>query len=225
MNKSAESINKDWLLKEYDQYMNIIMQGSSPDAALWNLVMDYEGEDMFNDMLFEEGSVVEDYVKYQYQDAKGVLHDDYDTPDLLSLDHGCYRFYVNDLDNDTYGQCDFQKRIITISPAYAQNKAVILHELIHAHESLIENSNRPYFHDIVILCLYESLSRRVPNLRDRIIDHTHIIHGEQITALGGSHDILFYLKSLDLDIRCGYKLGTVCGYGRDNFGSTTFQPD
>ena len=36
-----------------------------------------------------------------------------------------------------------------------------------------------------------------------------------ITNAGGSHDVLFFLKSLDLDLKLGFKLGTVCGYGRD----------
>ena len=31
---------------------------------------------------------------------------------------------------------------------------------------------------------------------------------------GGLHDVLFLLKSFDLDIRKGYDLGTVFGYGR-----------
>ena len=33
-----------------------------------------------------------------------------------------------------------------------------------------------------------------------------------IAEQGGSHDLLFFLKSLDLDLRFGYDLGTVFGY-------------
>lgn len=39
----------------------------------------------------------------------------------------------------------------------------------------------------------------------------------KIAQAGGNHDILFFLKSLDVDLRCGYTLGTVCGYGRTKF--------
>ena len=74
-----------------------------------------------------------------------------------------------------------------------------------------------YYHDILLFSLYDDLRKRVPDLRDRIIAHTHLISSEKVLLSGGEHDLLFFLKSIDLDLRCGYPLGTVCGYGRDEY--------
>lgn len=80
------------------------------------------------------------------------------------------------------------------------------------------NTKKPtYLHDILFCCLYNELKTKVPDLDKRIVDYTHALRQQRITIEGGSHDLLFFLKSLDLDFRCGYKLGTVCGYGRDEF--------
>jgi len=67
--------------------------------------------------------------------------------------------------------------------------------------------------------LYKKLSSQIEDLDSRILAHANIHSGTDIAQRGGSHDILFLLKSFDLDLQCGYKLGTVCGYGRDDFES------
>ena len=48
-----------------------------------------------------------------------------------------------------------------------------------------------------------------------ITGHAHLLTGSTIYSSGGLHDILFLLKSFDLDIRMGYPLGTVFSYGRE----------
>lgn len=63
--------------------------------------------------------------------------------------------------------------------------------------------------------LYNKLNPEIPDLDDKIAGRANILSGMDIYIQGGKHDILFFLKSLDLDLRCGYKLGTVCGYDRD----------
>ena len=68
---------------------------------------------------------------------------------------------------------------------------------------------------MLLTCLYRDLSGKIPDLKVRLIMHSHITVAEQTARQGGWHGMLFYLKSLELDLRCGFKLGTVCGYGRD----------
>jgi hypothetical protein len=91
--------------------------------------------------------------------------------------------------------------------------------MIHAYESLLEKRWHVY-HDILMISLYNELKSKIDDLDSRILNHTHSIPQVRITEQGGSHDLLFFLKSLDLDLRCGFKLGTVCGYGRDEFRTT-----
>ena len=45
----------------------------------------------------------------------------------------------------------------------------------------------------------------------------HILNETELQSQGGTHDILFLLKSFDLDLRKGYPLGTVFGYGRTEY--------
>ena len=76
-----------------------------------------------------------------------------------------------------------------------------------------------FYRNILFFCLYNALKPKLEqdgiDLNKLISNHSHVAERQRITALGGQHDILFYLKSLDLDIKMGYELGTVCGYGRN----------
>ena len=55
---------------------------------------------------------------------------------------------------------------------------------------------------------------KIPELDNIITGHAHLLNESVLYKQGGLHDILFLLKSFDLDIRMGYPLGTVFGYGR-----------
>lgn len=182
---------------------------TNKDTDLLNVIS--ENEDYFDDMTFNKDSIVHDFIVYKIDDDE--LADDYYI-DLISQK---WRFYVKKLrDKDMMGITYNNERKIIINEPYANDQITILHEMIHAHETII-NQMFPFYHDILFVSLYNKLLKEVPNLYDRIVEHAHTIKGMQITFLGGSHDVLFFLKSLDLDLRLGYKLGTVCGYGRENF--------
>lgn len=64
---------------------------------------------------------------------------------------------------------------------------------------------------------YRYYIESLDDLDDRIKAHAHVVSGANIFNLGGNHDVLFYLNSLDLDLRCDYKLGAICGYGREKY--------
>jgi hypothetical protein len=93
--------------------------------------------------------------------------------------------------------------------------------MIHAYEGIYKQDEwfpvRQSLRDMLTFRLYNHLKPKIENLDERILNHAHSLRQEDILIRGGSHGILFFLKSLDLDLRLGLKLGTVCGYGREEF--------
>ena len=76
----------------------------------------------------------------------------------------------------------------------------------------------PYYHEVLLLALYKTVKSQITeqgfDLDQLIFGHSNIAEAQRGVSIGGEHGILFYLKSLDLDLKMGYELGTVCGYGR-----------
>ena len=110
---------------------------------------------------------------------------------------------------------DHSNFVFTISPEY-NDTATIIHEIIHVYE-YVYSMMPSFYHDALVISLYNYLRDQITELNNLIETHAHTLSGEEVFRAGGDHDILFYLKSLDLDLKLGYKLGTVCGYGRDEF--------
>ena len=108
---------------------------------------------------------------------------------------------------------DHTTQTIYVSPDYVEDDAVLLHEMIHLHEHVIDGFPS-YYHDLVYWVLYQDLRTKIEGLDDAINDHAHLLNETQLYLNGGIHDILFLLKSLDLDMRMGYPFGTVFGYER-----------
>lgn len=186
-------------------------ENRSPDElTLHYKILEYE-EEYFEDMRFEPSSILKDYLVF--------LYDGYDCENSFDLNLGLedyyYRYNIESLEDDA-GIHNKEERSIKIDPEHIEDKTVILHEMIHAHENIV-NAAYPFLRDILLLSLYNLLKDRIDDLDDRIKAHAHVISGENIYNLGGNHDVLFYLKSLDLDLRCDYKLGTICGYGREKY--------
>jgi hypothetical protein len=194
---------------------------SDADRQLTDTIMELESK-YFPEMTFKDGSIVAEYMKtHALIDGNWVSYIDDVPEELTSLDASGFRFSVSEIDggilNNIAGQAHRIRRTVMISPRCANEEKVIMHEMIHCYVDVI-NDNMPFFHDIILLCLYKDLEKKIPDLDERIKAHTHVTEGKQISIAGGSHDILFFLKSLDLDLRCNYKLGTVCGYGRSEYG-------
>lgn len=57
---------------------------------------------------------------------------------------------------------------------------------------------------------------KIENLDKIIADNAHVLYESELYQKGGLHDMLFMLKSLDLDMKMGYPLGTIFGYGYDS---------
>ena len=189
-------------------------QTASPDdLQLQNRV--YELEHYFGDMLFENGTETYKLIQVQMQTDGG---DDWidtalDLPDaieyfLLSW----FTYHVKEFEDGAAGVFNGMEYSLSVSPQYLTDDSVILHEMIHLHEFVID-LHPLFFHDAILWCLYRKLSKLIPDLDERIEAHGHILNSSTIANQGGTHDILFLLKSFDLDLQMGYKLGTVFGYG------------
>lgn len=111
------------------------------------------------------------------------------------------------------GQYSIKDNTITISPEYKDDKAVILHEMVHYYEENIRLRINPALNETLLLVLYKKLSPLIPDIDKEIEKHADLYYLDDLENSGGQHSILFYLKTLDLDLMCGFPFGTVFGYG------------
>lgn len=191
-------------------------QTATPEEQeLSNRVYDL-GDRFFGDMLFEEGSITHNYAACQAKSKDGEWRDTtVDLPPALDyFSYSCFTYHIADL-GVAAGRFDEEAFTLTVAPDHANDDVVILHEMIHLHEFVLEILPM-YFHDAVLFCLYKDLKNKINDLDQRIEAHGNILNSSSIANIGGTHDILFLLKSFDLDLRNGYKLGTVFGYGMAN---------
>ncbi|MCD7798040.1 MAG: hypothetical protein LUG84_01335 [Akkermansiaceae bacterium] len=135
-------------------------------------------------------------------------------PELNDFTYDWFDYHIADLDEGTTGCFNPGEQSITIDTEYVDNESVILHEMIHLHEYVL-NELPMFYHDSYFWCLYTDLRDKIPDLDERIRDYGHVQKENNLAELGGVHDLTFLLKSFDIDLRMGYKLGTVFGYGYD----------
>ena len=177
-------------------------------------------ETLFGDMVFAEGSASRKLIEIKSKavNSDSWLDDVMTLPDELEYyNSNWFKTQISDLEEHAMGQFDPVNQIITISPKAVDSDSVLLHEMIHAHEFVV-NEMPMYFHDMILWALYTDLKCKIDGLDDAISQHAHFLNEWDIARFGGCHDILFLLKSFDLDIRQGYTLGTVFGYsGIDDF--------
>ena len=173
----------------------------------------YDFAPLFSDLIFEKYSKTYSYaITYSEGHAKWTDDTQYIPDELLHFSYSWFTYHVKDLGPRSLGRFDWQKKSLSVCPAALNsNDHVILHEMIHMHEHVID-SHPLYIHDIVVWCLYQKLKEKITDLDQRIDKCSHFQTQSDIANLGGMHDILFLLKSFDLDLRMGYKLGTVFGY-------------
>lgn len=179
-----------------------------------------EFEDLFDDMHFDSDSIVDEFLKVKYGLKSGdFISDTIPIPDKIRyFDPQSFDYHIAPENSSSFLGCYNQmERSLTLREDAFGDDAVLLHEMIHMHEHAFEQVSR-FYRDILFFCLYNDLKPKLEqkgiDLNNLIFNHSNVAEGQRITALGGQHDILFYLKSLDLDIKMGYELGTVCGYGR-----------
>ena len=171
---------------------------------------------LFKDMLFELGTSPYRLIQCQSksQSADGWINDEAPRPDeLVYFCYTYFHFKVESLSGCS-GYFNPKEQILCVQREALDDDKVILHEMIHLHEYVI-NELPMYFHDMLYWALYKDLCKKIPKLDEIIEGHAHILTGSSLYSKGGLHDILFLLKSFDLDIRQRYPLGTVFAYGRE----------
>ena len=172
--------------------------------------------EFFEDMCFAPGTKPYELTKCQAKDDDGEWFDtSMSLPDELEYFSYTWFRYKVEKQEGLSGSFNHLTSVLTVEPD--ADDSTILHEMIHLHEFLI-NDQPMYFHDMLYWALYRDLKDKIPKLDEIITGHAHLLTESSLFNQGGLHDILFLLKSFDLDIRMGYPLGTVFGYGRiDDF--------
>ena len=112
--------------------------------------------------------------------------------------------------------CDTENKIIKLyCGRYEKDKKItLLHEMIHAYDS--ELAKYPTWRDFVLIYLYNKLSNKLGRKR---IDSILTLESHPEFYVNIAHNLLFVLKSLDLDLLLNKKLGSVFSYGRVKYFS------
>lgn len=164
-------------------------------------------EQYFNDFCFEKESVTGTYLVREGEKRNFIGG--------LSIDEQFFCIKIKDTLKDMPAYIDVNKREIVINPSYRNNTAVILHEMIHAHEYILKQY-KPLLQEIVMIELYKDLKDKLRSINISIdallFNHCNIPHNIELTNEGGDHGLLFFLKSIDLDLKCGFDIFTIFGY-------------
>ena len=172
-------------------------------------------------MTLQPGSILDDFMWRKAEYDSSNQEEDWIAPDM-GLGHNGYTVKIDDLqDGMDIAICEDESHVIIIDSKYADDKIVVLHEMIHAYVGLFREG-KPHMSligiaELLLVRLYADLQKRIPDLDKRIIDHQNMI-GDEIFVQHGPHDLLFFLKSLDLDLQLNLPLGSVCSYGLDKTG-------
>lgn len=190
------------LKKRYNEWL---MNQTEEEAELYTRVLVLE--QYFSDMCFEKETATGIYMmrngeKYNFIEG-------------LSVEEQYFCVKLADTQKDMPAYIDVNKREIVINPSYRNDTAVILHEMIHAHEISLEKYN-PLLREIILIELYKNLKCKLRDLGisidDLIYFHANVLHNKDLENEGGYHGLLYFLKSIDLDLKCGFELFTVFGY-------------
>lgn len=174
-------------------------------------ILTYEAE-YFSDILLKTPTTSKYLLAFDDAGEQCNLFYDFD----LSLDANKYTYYVDELENCA-GLHNSATNTITIAPAYIEDKKIILHEMVHAYENILDTCGVPFIKELLFLELYKYLQVENIDVDERILAHSNMLSGIDIAEQGGNHSVFFLLKTLELDIKCHYKLGSICGYDRDTF--------
>ena len=182
------------------------------DRKLWEKVIQFS--DFFEDMLFTPGTIT-----YSFLECKMTDGNENEIAPTAVLPVGLHNFNYNSFYyrvremTPPYMAC-FNKAnySLKVDPRHIDDDYVILHEMIHMHEFVLE-IYPTYYHDAILYSLYHDLRSKIEDLDRRMERQGHIVMQEELAQFGGVHDLLFLLKSFDLDLRMNYPLGTVFGYG------------
>lgn len=211
----------------YEQHRNWRTSITAEERVLATMIFSYE-EEYFGDMMMEEYSseltaaevlrtcTVEEYASestaalISSEISSGLQMDGEWVPiqDGFSDQYPGLANWVFCIEDDTTeyeGNCYTNMQKISICRRNRDDACTILHEMIHAYESMLSETHRQY----VTIRLYDKLSKKFPHLLDWLNADSH--------EYAKVHSVLFFLKSIDLDDRLGKEPGSVYGYDRQEW--------
>ena len=124
------------------------------------------------------------------------------------------RFYeLKESADGTTGAYDPKSKAIGVLDG--MDVTTLMHEMIHMYEHQIDELN-PSIRQYLAVKIWEKICPQVTDLEARILGHLEPVGLRELENWGGQHDVLFLLKSYDIDLQLGLKLGTTMGYGCDS---------
>lgn len=201
MTENAMSIEQ----KRAERRLSWLKTCSPEDRQLLLQAMNFEGR-YFADLRLVTAPIRKRLLEYTWQDDAGTEHKAQDDPPSLSLSDWVFTFHR--FRQGMYGDCDRRWQTIRINRKLDphEHESTLLHEMIHGYEAILSPAVREW----LVLELYRAVSKHIPPARlNRHVDSsTHsVFHNAH-------HGPLFQLKSLDIDLRRGWPLGTTFAYGR-----------
>lgn len=106
---------------------------------------------------------------------------------------------------------DEEEFAIYITTSNAADETTLLHEMIHAHEILLSKMSST-LRDSFVIELYKHLKTRISMLDELILFHSYLDNIIKMKEISVEHSLLFFLKSLDLDLKTNKELLTTFGY-------------
>ena len=197
--------------RQYKQFIKWFENRTPEESQLYFMVIDFD-EKYFTDLRLTEKNA-ERLLAYEVQADDGKWEKVIGDPSLfIGINPGHWIFRFCRFRDSTIGRCHRKHRIIQIQPGLNEkaHKSTVLHEMIHAYEAMLPEIYREW----LLLELDKKLARRITrkHLNDCIDFSLHVIAHHR-----HYHGLFFLFKSLDLDLRLRWPLGTVFGYGQDEF--------
>ncbi len=203
-------------MKREDQYKRFInwLENQTPEEyQLHSMALEFD-EEYFTDLRLADENAAR-LLAYEVKTDKGEWVKTAADPPLIDIDDGHWIFrFCRFRDGAIYGRCHRNHRIIHIRPGLneTEHKSTVLHEMIHAYEIMLPK----VYMEWLLLELDRKLARKITrkHLQSCIDVSLHVeLHHRHY------HGLFFLFKSLDLDLRLRWPLGTVFAYGQDEFFS------
>lgn len=194
---------RDAQIAREDAILNI--DNSSPKSReLIEKAYGFSG--LFGDMLFDEDSITGHFrllADGEYKELPDEL-EQFNYYDMVG-------FEIGSLCSSYLGRYDIVTRTLTFTEEGAKEDYVMLRELIHVHEHLLDDLPESH-RDIVMFSLKKELSQEIKNLDDMIMKYNAYFIATDPKNRCTLHSTIFMLKSLDLDMKKEDELGTVFGH-------------
>ena len=208
---AAFAVDKD--SSGFDYYYND--PNNMDERQVYDRLFGFDEQGFFDDMLFAPTSITGKFMTItSFDNNKKPILSNMERPE--ELEHFTFawiKVIVSDIPG--HGGCFNEKdQELTIPKESINDDKVLLHEMIHIYEYVI-NSLPCFYRDALYWALYLDLRDKINELDGYITAQAHLLNLTDLYNQGGTHDILFFLKSLDLDMKMGYQFGTVFSYGQE----------